>query len=195
MTSPDEPRPSHRRPRPLPATALCVGLLAAGVLAAWWIHASLYSRRAPPLLARLSGPETRPTTRRLEDLAVEPGELVGLSVLEGDPRGLAPPPGAVRRLAFQRDTPEGLQQIATYDSPAGPDDIAAHYARTLAGKGFAPLAARADQGQWRTLVYEKGRIRVIVRLRSRPRNASIVRIVVTCSRWRALHPPAATGKD
>jgi hypothetical protein len=102
--------------------------------------------------------------------------------LGGDPCGLAPPPGAVRRAAFR--LPDG-SLAARYELAGDVPAAAAHYSRALRHAGFH-LLGDASPGPWRWLTFRHRRTRAAaaVGLRQNRADEKMIRIVIK------ITPPA-----
>ena len=173
---PDAPRGRRFR------GALCLSFLVVGILLAWRGHVLL---RGPDEPDRPGMSLLEPGPRRTGSAGVDfsspdalTGDvyaLAGLRSTDRDPGGIAPPPGATRRLAFELG--DGTRG-GRYDTPATMSETAAYYRRVLADEGFRPVGEKTGSDGRRTLVFVNRQARAIITLRNKPSDANIVEIVV-----------------
>ena len=117
---------------------MLVVLLAAGVIAAWKVNAFWRERSAgfKPASSRPAPQAGEPAAGLELDF---PAGAAGVSPLEGDPGGIAPPLGAQRRGGFSRRTGRAAVEVASYDYAGTVEAAADHYRTALAEKGFRRL--------------------------------------------------------
>jgi len=209
MSEPAEKSPPPRRRRILSTPAVFV-LVAAGVLAAWGGHVlwrgedrgpadRLPPRRTrPPSVDGPPGAATQPgkATAGAQQLAEHPLAGLGIAPLKGDPGGIPPPPGAIRRTGLQRLADRQLQQQATYECDSTIRAVADHYKRLLRADGFELLTEDVPAGSDRTVLVfwrQKDPARAILLLRNAPGKAKIVRVALTVLRPAGQERPGQRG--
>ena len=72
---------------------------------------------------------------------------VGMKPLDGDPDGLAPPKGAVRRPGFVRRGGDEVEMMASYTWKGSADRAAEYYREYLGGKGMKFLGEQTRTGR------------------------------------------------
>jgi hypothetical protein len=162
MAEPSDNRGRSKRRRAL-AAAVYVALLAAALAAAWQIHEVWIAPASEPLGPVADLGETgraRPDDARgpeVADLLDLPMAWQRLELLEGDPGGLAPPPGARRRFACRFNTPDQRIELAKYHHRGTVASVRAHYAAQTAAAGFEALG-ESNVGGRETLVFGKAEV-------------------------------------
>ena len=194
MTGQPKENPPPQRRREIRRTILVLALLAAGTFAAW--QAGVFvSRRIGRHTRGASSAANLPAQTQPAPDACSPGDLlrsplaaVGLTPLDGDPGGIAPPAGSKRREAFQRRIGGRTEQRARYELAGAIGAAADYYARALAARGFVrrPDGAAARGG--RTMVFVGDAAAATVRLNARPAGGKMVEAVVTVVRQRRGGP-------
>ncbi len=174
MNQRHDPNPLNGRPRRRQAylTVLYLGLLAAGILAAWKGHQLWFAGRggpadaAPPNYGLGDDPGGMPqwAATNPAGLVEDPLGIGGMKPLSGEPAGIRPPPGARRRWAFQSERGKETRQQARYDWRGSTDAAAAHYLKAAAGAGLAKLEDRDDASGRRVLNFAGGTTKVTVSL-------------------------------
>jgi hypothetical protein len=179
-----------RRPKRLRAV-LYAALVSAGVLAAWQAHEHYFAAgdgRAPrpqrhPAGAASGEAETWPASNPFE-LLIDPSAAAGIPALEGDPGGIASPAGARRLWAGRRRWSGGVQETAMYRlAPSAADAAVAHYRDAMAARGFALREDFAASENVRVLAFARGRTRVTLSLRTVGKEAKMVRLVLSVTRF------------
>ena len=94
---------------------------------------------------RIGPPAPAPTTGPGE-MTDNPLAGVGMAPLNGDPDGIVPPKGAVRRSAFVRRTGDEVEMMARYTWQGSTDRAAGYYREYLSGKGMKFLGERTRTG-------------------------------------------------
>lgn len=181
--SPDRPDvPPRRRGR----WALYLLLVASGLFAAWQIYvfASSVRRSAGPGALNAGvckpAPGSPPATMPLDPLDVrgDPLGRMGLAPLEGDPGGIAPPPGA-RRLGARRRRADGQVWLeGRYDYDGTLDAAVEHYRRIAAARGLRGIGDREVRFGWRQVIFDGEEVLLRISLRKKPSDDKIVRLVV-----------------
>jgi len=93
------------------------------------------------------GPPAAPPTTGPGEMTDNPLAGVGMTPLDGDPDGIAPPRGAVRRSAFTRRTVGEVEMMARYTWQGSADRAAGYYKKYLAGKGMKFLGEQTRTGR------------------------------------------------
>jgi len=97
-----------------------------------------YGRIGPPA----PPPATGPT-----EMTDNPLAGVGMTPLNGDPDGIAPPKGADRRSAFVRRGRDEVEMMARYTWKGSADQAAEYYREYLVGKGMKFLGEQTRTGR------------------------------------------------
>ena len=178
MTSP------AAKPRILALRALLyVALLAAGVFAAYQVHvywiraddpagpyaSNRHSWREPSQTQGGTGAGTL-----LEDL----WSTEGMTRLDGDPGGLAPPESVRRFTAFEQTSGALRCQFASYRFDGSGEDVLAHYRRLLESRGYQRVAGGGDEQGRRREEFIAGDRKVIVALLNETGDSRIGRLAV-----------------
>jgi len=209
MSEPAEKSPPPR-PRRILSTPAVFVLVAAGVFAAWGVHVlwrgadrepagPLRPRRSPrPSVGGPPGAATQPgkAAAGTQPFGEHPLAGLGIAPLQGDPGGIPPPPGAVRRTGLQRRADRQLQQQAIYECDSTVDTVADHYKRVLRSDGFELLTEDVAAGSDRTVLVfwrQKDPARAILLLRNAPGKAKIVRVALTVLRPAGQERPGQRG--
>jgi len=179
--------------------ALYVAFVVAGVFAAWqarrlWLSPADETRAVQPgdLEEWRYGGETPPRA----SASVHGGILaqIGAEPLEGDPGGIAPPPGAIRGIGVRRtmggapdrDGRRGaaawVVEQAGYQCPGGVEAAAAHYVERLGERGHRLVADRAAASGRQLLFQAPGGERAYVRLRKLDEQRKMVRVTLSLIR-------------
>jgi hypothetical protein len=152
------------------ATVLYLALLASGLFLAdqvhvWW---TLRQQARLPVIAhpqagtggwRASQPTSQESLGPRGILALG-DQQAGLIRLDGDPGDLPPPPGAVRRWAFQR-TSGGLEQYARYNFSGSVAEAGDFYLKMLAGRGYHLVSDQSQDAAKRLLVFASPLAKVV----------------------------------
>lgn len=176
---------------------LYLALLASGVFAAWQVHVWWMGRAKRPGGVDLQTYRADPSRHRSGDFVPflagsRPADLAGLEPMSGDPEGLPPPSGAIRRMAFRRTAGAEQQLLARYDYPGSIEAAGAYYLELMRGRGYRLLSDSPAQGR-RSLNFgrdgQKANL-LLEKSRSRDDLVSIV-LVVTCPAVTEKKPLAA----
>ena len=138
------------------------------------------------------GPPALPPTTGPGEMTDNPLAGVGMTQLDGDPGGIAPPKGAVRRSAFVRRTDDEVEMMARYAWQGSADQAAEYYKKYLAGKDMKFLGeqTRTDRSTTtrpdssrnarprRIFVFHGLKRHVTVTLRKMPRNDEMLSITL-----------------
>ncbi|MHC4982799.1 MAG: hypothetical protein ACYTF6_06485 [Planctomycetota bacterium] len=168
--------------------ALYVCLLAAVAFAAWQVTVYFRTRGASnrPAAAQKDGkkaPEFRGSAESPGG-PLSPDALVGMagvSPLRGDPGGMPPPAGAVRRCAVACPRQGMAVELANYEYHGSVAAAAAHYEKLLAERGFDRLSETSAGGA-AVLTFQKRLTVVTVSLRKVGQERKIVSIDVAVRR-------------
>jgi len=182
------------RRRQVRRTCLLLGLIVAGVFAAWLAGEGvrsylLSSRRDPEPTALRPAPTTLPVraTSGPASMVGSPLAEVGLEPMAGHPGGFVPPPGARRLFAFRRRLTDATEEQGRYELAAPADAAAEHSRRALGSMGFKVLSDTIDTQGRRTLVFRKAPAWATVSLwRNRRREKSVIMVVTVVT------PPSGT---
>ncbi len=177
----DTPNTKHSRVHKLCAWTICVVLAVALMAAMLWVGSLLSKGEVRNPQRRDQSP---PTTAKTDLGAYDsdrpeemPDRLIGaqgMSALDGDPGGFAPPSGAVRKHSFARRTRDSVETFATYEYLGAVETASEHYRQLFNGRGF--VSASSSQ---RLLIFRKGQIHATVSLRNSAKNENIVTIRFT----------------
>lgn len=174
---PEEPR------RKTVTTILWVCIAIAAVFAAWQVHIFIYApgkvhRRRPAGFSPASAPQAGLSAGDPRQLIDSPEALAGMKKLIGEPGGIAPPPGAVRRPGFERLVDGQLWQHAAYECPGKRTAVEAHYRAALARAGFEARGRQATDSGRLLLGFVRGPIRAIVSLKTPPPGAKMIQVAL-----------------
>ncbi len=165
---------------------LYVLLVASCMFAAWQIYvfATSETRPAAPPSPSAAGPRgnavntAQTTPFDPSDVRGDPLESVGLTPLESDPGGIAPPDGA-RRLGASKCPADGQVWLqGRYDYRGSLAKAVEHYRGIAAARGLDRLSDRRAQFGWRQMIFGGEKLILRVSLRKNPQDGTIVRIVV-----------------
>jgi len=184
-----ENRPARGSPETFRAL-LFLGLLAAGIFAAWLGHRRL--RPGTPAAERSTEAPNREVMRsasgpaggaELRAASREPARTVGLVAIDRDPQGLPAPAGALRRWAFRRKIGGVVQELAVYDHAAATQAILDHYTEILRERGFRRIRSPSPPGAARRVSFRKGQTHVVISLRKHDKDAKLVRVRAVATRY------------
>ncbi len=169
-----------------------LALLVAGTFAAWQIAVFVLRRAKGPTRGAGDSAKLLPGVQwagdpcSLKEMASSPLKAMGLTALDGDPGGVAPPQGARRMEAFQRRLEGQSEQRARYElrRPGAAGAAEEHYGRVLAGKGFVQRREVKSGGGSKRLIYAGDGAAATVYLRGLRATDKIegVEIVLTMTR-------------
>jgi len=175
-----------RRGREVRRAVLVLGGIVGTVFLAWLageaVRAYLHAVHKRPAAAAIgAGPTTLPAKppQSLAELIAAPLAGTGLVPSDGDPAGLAPPPGAKRLYGFVRRLTDQAEQQARYEVAAGRDEIVAHYDKAMAARGLRKLKDATDPTGRRMAIYRGSDGYATVALRTDRQEAKMVIVVVT----------------
>ena len=160
---------------------LLVGIFAALQINSFWRR--WHKSATHPAGIRATGlPQSR-QSGGLGDLGLAdfPAEFAGITPLEGDPGSIAPPSGAQRRCALQRQSQDAAVELAGCDYAGEIVAAAAHYRKVLGGQGFVQLAERNVNDRL-ILTFQKDPTSVTVSLRMAGKKQKMVSIVLAVRR-------------
>lgn len=187
---PEAPDASRPRRREIRRTVLLLALMLAGTFAAWQIVVFVLrqtgAQRGVDSFAKVHPrAEHAKDPCSLKEMLSSPLKAVGLVALDGDPDGVAPPPGARRLEAFQRRLEGQNEQRARYvlAGSGAAATAAEHYRQALPAKGFAPRR-ETKSGGVRWFIFGGDKAAAVVCLRG-PRpidKIESVEIILTITR-------------
>ena len=146
---------------------LYVLFLVAGVLAALQMHEFLSRRqsgeRTASSVARFSPAASQEAEALWDSPRSSPASLAGAEPMEGDPKGIAPPPRAVRQSALKLS--DGAV-VATYVWQGEPASAEEYYQDALRKRGWTFQGRRTSPSGGRLLIFRQGSGQIVVSLRN-----------------------------
>jgi len=191
QTNDDSPRPvaADKAPRRRKAARAVLGLCLVGVtiLAAWKAHERWFRADDGPSTSRpqlrdrgfAAGEQAQWATTSPYEMTGRPLLAAGMQPLDGQPGGIAPPSGAEPRLSFQRKAADTIIKHASYTYGGDKNVAAEHYLRAIEAAEFEVLSDSTKGPTTRLIVARRGKIRLIVLLRTGKAPEHMVEISVT----------------
>lgn len=168
-----------------PRMAVCVAFFVAAAFATWQAYELWAGPEATAGLnpigrhAWTAGP--RPTT----DPIARPADILelaladtGVAVVDEDPGGIEPPPGAMRRAAVACRSGGQTVQMARYDCESPPAEALAHYRSRLEARGFRRIGNHDRPDGLTVQTYVAGAFKANVSLRKPNTDSTMASIVL-----------------